>query len=119
MSTILTKSNKTGRQVETNCPDILEASSLQEIVNIMGEEQVLSKVKAQLTVDFRAKVRGLLESQTDDEPTYDVAAIQEMDFSDWSPEARQRKSAEEKAAEILGKLTPDQIKAALAMAEDK
>lgn len=126
METIVTKSDSKAkelfgepREVETNCPDILNVESLKELLNYMSEDMILQKIKAQLMVDFRAKVRAMLESQSDGQPTYAVDDIAQMDFSDWVPEARQRKSAEEKAAEILGKLSPDQVKAALAMAEDK
>ena len=49
--------------------------------------------------------------------THSDDAILAMDFSDWKPELRVRKSKEERAAEALKGMTPDQIKAALALLE--
>jgi hypothetical protein len=116
--TIVTKSNKANREVETQMPDVLKASSLAELVNALGEEMIVSKVQAQITVDFRSMIRSRLEATDDNnDPRYTDEEIAQGDYSDWKPETRQRKSAEERAAELLSKLSPDQVKAALAMAE--
>ena len=118
MEQIVTKSNKAGREVTTNAPEVLKTDALSELVNALGEELVIQKLKAQLMVDFRSMVRGKLESYDDNgDPRYSDEDVAQADYSDWKPETRSRKSAEEKAAELLSKLSPDQIKAALAMAE--
>lgn len=116
---IETKSNKTGRTVETQIPDVLKTDKLSALVEALGEEMCVNKIQAQLKVDFRSKVRSMLEAGDleNEDYTYAEADIAGMDFSDWKPETRVRKSAEEKAAELLSKLSPDQIKAALAKAE--
>lgn len=116
--TIVTKSNKANREVTTQMPDVLKTDQLTELVNVLGEEMVVSKVQAQLTVDFRSMVRSRLEATDDNgDPRYTDEEIVNGDYADWKPETRQRKSAEERAAELLSKLTPDQVKAALAIAE--
>lgn len=118
MEQIVTKSNKAGREVSTNAPDVLKTDQLTDLVNALGEELVVAKLKAQLMVDFRSMVRGKLESFDDNgDPRYSDEEVSQADYTDWKPETRNRKSAEEKAAELLSKLSPDQIKAALAMAE--
>lgn len=115
-TTIVTKSNKTGREIELKVPELLKTETVSQDIEILGEEVAHNKIQNQCTIDFRAKVRGLLESETDGEPTYSDEEIQAMDFSDWKPEARTRKSIEEKAAEIFGKMDLEQVKAALAKA---
>ena len=117
MADITTNSSKTERSITLSEPDVLCAETLEEIVSILGTDVAMNKIKAQLKVDFRSKIRGLLESMTDDELTYSDDEISAMDFSDWKPEGRTRKSAEEKAMETLGKLSPDQLQAVLAALE--
>lgn len=117
MAEITTKSNKADREITVEAPEVLTLTNLEDMVKTLGAEIVMGKVKAQLTVDFRSKIRSLLESQTDDEFTHTNAQIAEMDFDDWKPEGRVRKSAEEKAAELLGKMSPEQIAAAMALAQ--
>lgn len=115
---IITKSNKEGREVTTSMPTVLDPEiSLKELIEALGEEMSKSKIQSQLTVDFRSRVRGQLEAKDDNEEyRYSEDEIATADYTDWVPETRTRKSAEEKAADILGKLSPDQIKAALAKA---
>lgn len=116
--TIVTKSNKVNREVETQTPDVLKTDKLSELINTLGEEMIVAKVQAQLTVDFRSMIRSRLEAADDNgDPRYTDDEIAGGDYGDWKPETRQRKSAEERAAELLSKLSPDQVKAALAMAE--
>lgn len=114
--TILTKSNKAGREVEVVKPEVLTLTEVSDFVATLGEELVVKTILSSLTVSFRAHVRGKLESQTDGDFTYEVEDIAQMDFSDWKPESRTRKTAEEKAAELFGKMSPDEIRAALAAA---
>ncbi len=116
MTEIVTKSNKANREIAVDMPEVLVVKTLEEKVAILGSDITIAKIDAQLTVDFRSKVRGLMESQTDDEFTYTDEAIKAMDFDDWKPEGRVRKTPEEKAAELLGKLSPEQIAAAMALA---
>lgn len=114
--TILTNSNKAQRSIELPMPEILQAETLQSIVDILGEDLAKAKLLNQLTIDFRSHIRGKLESVTDGVPTYTDEQITQGDYSDWKPEARVRRSAEEKAADVMGKLSIDQIKAAMAKA---
>lgn len=115
-----TKSNKTGRIVETTTPDVLtSAVSLDSIISALGEDLAKAKIQAQLKVDFRSQIRTKLESKDDNEDfRYSDDDITSVDYSDWVPELRTRKSPEEKAADALGKLAndPDAVKAALAKA---
>ncbi len=116
MPTIITNSNKVDRSIEVEMPECLTVPSLEDMVTILGADIVMTKIKAQLTVDFRSKIRTLLESKTDDDFNHTDEAIKEMDFDDWKPEGRTRKTPEEKAAELLGKLSLEQIAAAMALA---
>jgi len=111
---IQVKSSKRGQEIEVNAPEILKKKDLQSVIESLGEDMVYRKVMAQLLIDFRAMVRGKMESQTDDQWNYELDQIAAEDFSDWQPTAQQRKSKEEKAAETLSKLSPDELKAAMA-----
>ncbi len=112
---ITTKSNKANREITVSAPAILTKETVKEMVEILGEDLCLAKIKAQLTIDFRSMQRTLLESVDDNnDPTNSDEKILSMDHSDWKPELRIRKSVEEKAADLLSTMTPDQIKAALA-----
>lgn len=115
MSTIVTKDNKSGREIEVTAPAIFETETLADVVKIQGEDQTLNQVKAQLMVSFRAKIRNML-SATDDngDASYSDDKILAEDFTDWKPEPRTRKSAEEKAEEALGALPPEVRAAVLA-----
>lgn len=110
------KSNKREAEIEVPIPEILQKKDLQELVESLGEEVVFKKVFDQLKIDFRAMVRGKMESQTDEEWNYDLRSIEAEDFSDWMPSSQRRKSKEEKASEYLKKLDPDSLRAALAQA---
>ena len=70
----------------------------------------VSKIQAQLTIDFRATIRSMLES---DDCSNSDEHIKSIDFTDWKPETRIRKSPEEKATELLSKLSPEQLKIVL------
>lgn len=116
MSQISIKSNKRGEEVTVNCPDILEKETLQELIEVLGESVLFKKVRDQLKIDFRATIRGRMESQTDDEFNYDLNDIKTQDYSDWVPSGQKRKSKEEKASEYLKNLDADALKSALAAA---
>lgn len=108
------------RQAETAAPRVLQSNvSLQELVDSLGEDYVRKKVQAQLIIDFRSKIRTQLEKK-DDNGDYSVSVeeIQNSDYSDWTPELKQRKSAEEKAKEQIDKLSPEQRAAVLAALEN-
>lgn len=111
--TITTNSNKVSREITLKKPDVLLAENLQDVIEILGEDVTYVKIMAQLTIDFRAKVRAMLESMSDNEYNYSDEDITQMDFSDWKPEARQRKSKIDKANEMFGKLSPEEIQAVL------
>ncbi|MCF6247204.1 MAG: hypothetical protein L3J69_07560 [Desulfobacula sp.] len=116
--TIITKSKKVGREITLKKPKVLQANTLKELVEIIGESMAVSKIKAQLTIDFRATVRSMLESgdANNGQFTYTDQEIKSRNFNDWKPETRSRRTPEEKAAELLSKLTPDQLKVALELA---
>lgn len=116
MPTIITKSNKANREIETEAPEILNMTNMSDIVGALGEDLAVRTIQAQLTVSYRSHIRTKLESMTDGEINYTDDVIKEMDFSDWKPEARVRKSSAEKAADLLGKLSPEELKAAFAAA---
>jgi hypothetical protein len=106
------------RSVTVPAPDVLNDPSLQFLLDKLGEQMVLQKVLAQLMIDFRSKIRGMLESETDGAPNYSDEDITAADYSDWAPEHKVRKSKEEKAADALKDLVgdkkdPDSLKAAL------
>lgn len=115
MVTIETTSKKANRNIVTPIPDILQMTTVKNLVEVMGEELVVAKVQAQLTIDFRAKIRGMLESGDLENGvfTYSDDDILNMDFSDWKPEMRTRKTPEEKllAAIAASGMSPEQIKA--------
>lgn len=114
--TITTKSNKADREVTVGAPDVLKVTTVADAIAILGEDVALTKIKAQLTIDFRSHIRGKLESMSDDAYNYTDEEIIAADYSDWKPEARTRKSSAEKAAELLGKMSPEELKAAMAAA---
>lgn len=104
--------------IDPATPDILNLETLKDLAEVLGEDLAVKKIQDQLIIDFRSLARGKMESYDKENETwrYDLETIESEDYADWKPELRQRKSAEEKAAELFGKLTPDQIKAAMAKA---
>ncbi len=115
---ITTKSTKANREVTVVAPTVLTLSTIKELVDSLGEDLAIAKIKAQLTIDFRSAQRTLIESTDDNnDPTHSDEAIAAMDFSDWKPELRVRQSPEEKAAKLLSTLSPDQIRAAIAASQ--
>ncbi len=126
--TIVTKHNEKNeaneiidtRSAETPAPRVLQSDvSLQELCDALGEEYVRKKVQAQLIIDFRSKIRTQLEKK-DDNGDYAVSTteIANADYFDWTPELKQKKSAEEKAKEQIEKLSPEQRKAVLAALDE-
>jgi len=115
MSKIKVVSNAAGREVTVNEPLVLGMTTVEELVESLGAELVVSQVKAQLKVAFRAVVRRKIEEKDDNE---EFVNTEEMvvaeDFTDWKPTLRITKTAEEKAMEALGGLTPEQRDAILA-----
>ena len=57
---IITKSNKAKREIATQKPKVLQVSTLKELVDIIGEKMAVSKIQAQLTIDFRATKNGCI-----------------------------------------------------------
>ena len=113
---IVTKSNKTDREVSVEAPKCLQAETLEDVIALIGTDVALAKIKSQLTIDFRSHVRAKLESNTDGELNNSDEDITALDFSDWKPETRVRQSAAEKAAKLLSGMDPDELKLALAAA---
>ena len=115
MGTIITKSNKADREITLEAPKVLEMETLKELVAFQGEEMCVNQIRAQLTVGYRAMVRTKLEATDDNgDPTNSDEDIKKIDMSDWKPEPRVRKTAEEKALEALGALDPAVREAVLA-----
>jgi len=108
MSQIKVVSGKVNRDITVEEPTILGIGTVEELVASLGEELVVNLVQNQLKVGFRAKVRGKLEEVDDNgEKVNSDEFIKSEDFSDWKPTLRITKSAEEKALEALGNLSPE------------
>lgn len=116
---VVSGDDKRAAYVDPGTPDVLKSQTLQDLVATLGEDMVMQKIMAQLIIDFRSQVRGKMESYDKENESYrySLDEIEQADYSEWKPETRQRKTAEERAAELLSKLSPDQVKAAMAMAE--
>jgi hypothetical protein len=114
VQTIQVKSNSKERTIDVPMPAILRAEDLKGLVAIAGDDMVFTKAMAQFVIDFRAKIRAMLESETDGALTHTDEAILALDFTDWKPEGRVRKTAEERARETLAALPPDVAKKILA-----
>lgn len=115
MSSIKVVSNQAGRDIVVTEPLVLGVTTVAELVEALGEELVVNQVKNQLKVSFRAVVRRKLEEQDDNEEFVNSdEAITTEDFSDWKPTLRITKTAEEKALEALGNLSPEIREAVLA-----
>ncbi len=116
MTTIATKSNanekldRQERTIELDCPEVLTMETVEDLVNMLGADVVVHKVKAQLTVDFRSHIRTMLESKDKDGQLINSdEAIKDKDFDQWKPTGRTRKTGEEKAIELMGGMTPEKI----------
>ena len=95
------------REISVEEPAVLGMTSVEELVEALGEELVVNQVKNQLKVAFRAVIRRKLEMKDDnDDYQYSDEAIAEADFSGWKPTLRVTKTPEEKALEALGNLDP-------------
>ena len=116
--TITTKSTKANREVTVPAPTVLTLGTIQELVQTLGEELTVNNVKAQLTIAFRSSQRTLIEATDDNGDIVNSdKAIAAMDFSDWNPKLRVRRTPQDIAAEALSALSPDQIRAVLAQIE--
>lgn len=132
---ILTKSNKTGRSILVDEPEILRAGSISEIVDCLvrngkdmdtakAEALVFKKVKDQLIVDLRSNVRNMLESKTKEEGSeeevlrYTDEAILANDWPKWTPAIRQTQDDATKLAKFLGP-DADLTKLAQAISQQK
>lgn len=101
-------SNAAKREITLEEPAVLTMSSVEELVQALGEDLVVQQVKAQLKVSFRAVIRRKLEEVDDnDEPSMSNEALLAEDYSDWKPSLRITKTPEEKAKEALGNLPPE------------
>ncbi len=112
----LVKSKKTGREVTIEAPKVLLCESLEQRVELLGTDLVCKKTDDQIKIDLRSHVRSKLESETDGEFNNSDEDILALDLSNWKPELRVRKTAEETAADAMGGLTIEQVVAAMAIA---
>jgi hypothetical protein len=115
MSQIKVVSNAASREISLEEPVVLGLTTIEDLVESLGEDLAVNMIKNQLKVSFRAVVRRKLEEQDDNEEfaNSDDAILAE-DYSDWKPTLRITKSAEEKAMEALGNLPPEVREAVLA-----
>lgn len=115
MSMIKVASNQVGRTISIEEPKVLTMTSVEELVEALGEELVVNQVKNQLKVSFRAVIRRKLEEKDDnDDFVNSDESLIEADFSEWKPTLRVTKTPEEKALEALGNLDPETRNAILA-----
>ena len=115
MAKLKVVSNQAGREITIDQPEVLNMTTVEELVEALGEELVVNQVKNQLKVSFRAVVRRKLEERDDNEDFVNSdEGILAEDFSDWKPTLRVTKTPEEKALEALGNLPPDVREAVLA-----
>ncbi|MDA3808354.1 MAG: hypothetical protein PF440_10655 [Thiomicrorhabdus sp.] len=115
MSMIKVVSNAKGREVTVEEPLVLGITDVASMVESLGEDLVVNMVKNQLKVSFRAVVRRKLEEVDDNEDFVNSEdALATEDFSEWKPSLRITKTAEEKAMEALGSLSPEVREAVLA-----
>lgn len=112
---IITKDNKTGREIETPEPKCLNQENLSDLVALVGEDLVKKYAEDQILVKFRAHIRGKLNSVDEGgEEKYSDEEILAEDYSEWTPELRTRMTAEERAMKALADLPPDVAAAVLA-----
>ena len=115
MSMIKVVSKQKDREITVDEPIVLGLTSVADLVESLGEELVVNMVKNQLKVSFRAVIRRKLEEQDDnDDFVNSDEAMAAEDLSDWKPSLRITKTAEEKALEALGNLSPEVREAVLA-----
>jgi DNA-directed RNA polymerase specialized sigma24 family protein len=115
MSQIKVVSNAAGREISIDEPVVLGLTTIEDLVESLGEDLAVNMIKNQLKVSFRAVIRRKLEEKDDNEEFANSdEAILADDYSDWKPTLRVTKSAEEKAMEALGNLPPDVREAVLA-----
>ena len=108
MALIEVKANKVDRVIRVEQPEILNLTTLADIVESIGEEHTLNIVQNGLKVAFRAPIRTKLEKKDDNgDFEFSDEAIMNEDFSDWKPTLRVTKTPEEKALEALGNLPPE------------
>jgi NACalpha-BTF3-like transcription factor len=115
MSMIKVVSKQKDREITVEEPTVLGITEVASMVEALGEDLVVNMVKNQLKVSFRAVIRRKLEEQDDNEEfVNDDDALANEDFSDWKPSLRITKTAEEKAMDALGSLSPEVREAVLA-----
>ena len=115
MGMIKVVSNQANREITVSEPAVLTLSTIEEMVQALGDDLAVNMIKNQLKVSFRAVVRRMLEEVNDNSEFVNTdEAISAEDFSDWKPTLRVTKSPEEKALEALGNLPPEARDAILA-----
>jgi len=114
---------KDDRTITTTCPKVLDAETLEDLAALIGADICLAKIKAQLTVDYRAKVRNMLTKLDDNgdiENSDEIVLAETEKLVDWVPVIRIRKTDEEKAIEsISGLSSEDDLDAIMAAIKAK
>ena len=114
MATIEINSNKANRKIAVEKPHVLGLTTLEELVQEIGEEICVNQIQQKNKDAFRAIIRTKLEKLDDEgDFVFDDDAILSEDYSDWKPSMRVTKSPEEKALEAFSSLTPEAKKALL------
>ena len=121
MPTIVTQINERNMAITTPCPaELVEAQSLQELVDQFGEEIVFGWAAAQAVIAFRSTVRTKASAKDKEtgEHLYDAEAIANGDclagtkeyprWEDWMPSVRKAKSPVDALTETILKFkTPE------------
>ena len=101
---------KEDRTITTTCPKVLDAETLEALAVIIGADVCIAKIKSQLTVDYRAKIRNLLTKLDDNgdfENTDEKVHAEADKLIEWVPVIRVRKTDEEKAIEAISGLASE------------
>lgn len=118
MSQITTTVNERQLAVTTPCPtELVDATTLPELIEKFGEEIVFSWAKAQGVIAFRSAVRTKAMSKNAEtgEFNYSAEEIAEMPWEDWMPTLRKAKNPLDELTQMILKFkTPEAAIAALA-----
>lgn len=115
MASIEVNSNKADRKIVVTKPEVLGLTTLEDLVEAIGEEICISQIIQKMKDSFRAFIRTKME-KTDEDGNFvnsDEAILNE-DYSGWKPSLRVIKTPEEKAFERLCNLPPAEAAAVLA-----
>lgn len=105
---------------KTASATITLGANLQEAVALFGEEVVFNRFTSACVIDAQARIRNLMGDLTDKEGNVTRAALSEeeivAEMANWKPGVKKaaKKTAKEKAQDLLAGLDPDARAALLA-----